>query len=81
MTFLCVEGMNLASGFRLTASANRFNSSSTTSGATKASSGAGNREPEGGSHFDSRTFPAESPGIRLGSSQNVNVVLFSLACR
>jgi hypothetical protein len=31
--------------------------------------------------FDSRTFLPETTGIRLGSSQNVNVVLFSLACR
>jgi hypothetical protein len=30
---------------------------------------------------DSRTFSRETTGIRLGSSQNVNVVLFSLACR
>src|SRR5271165_2387583 len=33
------------------------------------------------SHPDSRTFPRETGGILLGSSQNVNVVLFSLACR
>ena len=30
---------------------------------------------------DSRTFSPKTTGIRLGSSQNVNVVLFSLACR
>jgi len=30
---------------------------------------------------DSRTFLQQSCGIRLGSSQTVNVVLFSLACR
>src|ERR1700683_1165540 len=39
---------------------------------------AGRREPE--AVFDSRTFSADFTGIRLGSSQNVNVVLFSLTC-
>src|ERR1700683_4438709 len=39
---------------------------------------AGRRKPEAA--FDSRTFSADFTGIRLGSSQNVNVVLFSLTC-
>jgi hypothetical protein len=30
---------------------------------------------------DSRTFPATSPGHHVDSSQIVNLVLFSLACR
>jgi hypothetical protein len=30
---------------------------------------------------DSRIFSSKATGIRLGSSQNVNCVLFSLACR
>jgi hypothetical protein len=37
------------------------------------------RKPEAAS--DSRTFSPKTTGIRLGSSQNVNGVLFSLACR
>src|SRR5208282_6677955 len=39
------------------------------------------QEPRSGSRPDSRTFSRYSGGIHLGSSQNVNVVLFSLACR
>jgi hypothetical protein len=36
---------------------------------------------EAGSRLDSRTFLPKATGIRLGSSQNVNGVLFSLAFR
>src|SRR5579863_8358956 len=39
---------------------------------------AGRRKPE--ADLDSRTFSPKTDGIRLGSSQNVNVVLFSLTC-